>query len=91
MGSQTVYWPRLPQLRFLSFYLIWFISTQLVSASVVDAFQTPGDVADPPALQANVPSGARLVNHGAEIRPSSAPSTLQAVLDAIRVMQDEYF
>jgi hypothetical protein len=91
MGSQTAYWLRLPQLRFLSFYLIWFISTQFVSASVIDTFKTSADVADPPALQANVPSAARLVNDGAEIRPSSTPITLQAALDAIRVMQDEYF
>jgi hypothetical protein len=91
MRSQPAHWLRLPQLRFLSLYLIWFISTRFVSASVGDTFQPTEDAVDPPALQANIPSAAGLVNHEAEIRPSSAPSTLQAVLDAIRVMQDEYF
>ena len=88
---QNAYWPRLPKLRDLSFFLLGLFGTQLVSASIVDTSSLKHDAAVPPILQAHRPASPSALNDGAATPRISMPSTVQAVLDAIRVMQDEYF
>jgi hypothetical protein len=86
-----VRWLRLPKLRSLPFLLACLIAAYFVSFSTVDAIQTFEDAAEPPILLANRQAAPRFPIDGPVAQPRVAPSTVQAVLDAIRVMQDEYF
>jgi hypothetical protein len=89
--AKVAHWLRLPKLPFLSFFLAWLIGTQLVSISNADTFWPNDDAAVSPVLRANVEASPQTLDDRPATRPTSTPSTMQAVLDAIRVMQDEYF
>jgi hypothetical protein len=86
-----VRWLRLPKLRSLPFLLACLIAAYFVSFSTVDAIQTYEDAAEPPILLANRQAAPRFPIDGPVAQPRATSSTVQAVLDAIRVMQDEYF
>src|SRR5256885_5478699 len=79
------------KLRILSFVLLGILCAQLASASIVSISSFPHDDAAPPILQAHPPASPGSRSDGAATRPTYTPSTAHAVLDAIRVMQDEYF
>jgi hypothetical protein len=89
--AKAAYWLRVPKLRSLSFFLAWLIGTQLWSLSNATTFRPNNDAAVPPTLRANVEGSPRTSSDDAATQHTSAPSTVQAVLSAVRVMQDEYF
>jgi hypothetical protein len=89
--AKVASWLRLPKLRSLSFFLAWLIGTQLIALSNAAFFPPSNDAALPPTLRANAEDSPRTSSDGAATQHTSASSTVQAVLNAIRVMQDEYF
>jgi hypothetical protein len=91
MQDRVTFWPRLPKLRSLSFLLAWFLGCQLVSISTANTVRLDDDAAVPQILQASVKVSTSTRTNGAATQSTSTPSTVQAVLDAIRTMQDEYF
>lgn len=91
MQAKIAHSLRLPKLCSFSFFFACLIATQLVSISISDTTRPNNNAAARPNLQAAVQASADTPNDGATTRSSSMPSTMHAVLDAIRVMQDEYF
>ena len=89
MRAQTTPWLRLPKAR--SLLLLGLFIARLVPTSPYETFQSRENAAVLPLLQASLPASRGAANDVSTSQPMPAPNTVQAVLDAVRVMQDEYF